>query len=254
MNAGGHHTDRGYGTHHRQSALSGFLSQQRRDARLLFPVERHAKRGPGRRVLVGPVRPASHGRFSASGNPADAVPVLVRVPSVRPAGVAARERTAPRTAPPRQPARADIATSGLRFTRPVKRRGCVVRCCLTKTGVGPNTASPNATATENEKMALADFVFAPSSNVAESLLDAGVPERKLLRSSYGWEPRRSRFEDRAPSDPACPTFLFVGRGSVRKGVPWLLEMWERAGVKGRLLLFLLGSLEPPVLQQLRPLP
>lgn len=125
----------------------------------------------------------------------------------------------------------------------------VLREAYEKLGWAPEHGIPERDlATENEKMALADFVFAPSSNVAESLLDAGVPERKLLRSSYGWEPRRFRFEDRAPSDPACPTFLFVGRGSVRKGVPWLLEMWERAGVKGRLLLFLLGSLEPPVLQ------
>ena len=104
-------------------------------------------------------------------------------------------------------------------------------------------------AIETEKMALADYVFAPSNNVAASLLDAGVSETRLLRSSYGWDPARFRFEDRVANDPACPVFLFVGRVCVRKGVPWLLEMWERAGIQGRLLLFLLGSMEEQVAQR-----
>ncbi len=125
----------------------------------------------------------------------------------------------------------------------------VLREAYERLGWPPEHGIPTADLeVENEKMALSDYIFAPSSNVAESLLDAGIPERKLLRSSYGWEPRRFRFEDRAPAAPDCPTFLFVGRGCVRKGVPWLLDMWERAGIRGRLLLFLLGTMEKTVRQ------
>ncbi|HQM47929.1 MAG TPA: glycosyltransferase [Candidatus Hydrogenedentes bacterium] len=120
----------------------------------------------------------------------------------------------------------------------------VLREAYEKLGWPPKHGIKEADVTvESEKMALADYVFAPSNNVAASLVDAGVPEAKVLQSSYGWEPRRFRFQDKAVSNPDCPTFLFVGRGCVRKGVPWLLKMWERAGIQGRLLLFLLGDME-----------
>jgi glycosyltransferase involved in cell wall biosynthesis len=36
---------------------------------------------------------------------------------------------------------------------------------------------------------------------------------------------------------------------VRKGLPWLLEMWERAGIKGKLLLYILGSVEPRIAER-----
>lgn len=104
-------------------------------------------------------------------------------------------------------------------------------------------------AIEDEKMSLSDFIFAPSDNVASSLLDAGIPEHKLLRSSYGWDPHRFRFEEKAGLEKSSLRFLFVGRASTRKGLPWLLEMWERAGVKGKLLLYMWGSPEPPVAER-----
>lgn len=120
----------------------------------------------------------------------------------------------------------------------------VLREAYERVGCPPEHGIPETDVTiESEKMALADHIFAPSNNVAASLMDAGVPEAKILLSSYGWEPSRFRFHDKLASDPDYPTFLFVGRGCVRKGVPWLLDMWERAGIKGRLLLFLLGSME-----------
>lgn len=101
-------------------------------------------------------------------------------------------------------------------------------------------------AIEEEKMSLSDFIFAPSDNVAASLLNAGVPEHKVLRSSYGWDPQRFRFEEKAGFEQGGQRFLFVGRASVRKGLPWLLEMWQRAGIKGKLLLYILGSVEPRI--------
>lgn len=102
---------------------------------------------------------------------------------------------------------------------------------------------------ETEKMELADFIYAPSSNVADSLIEAGVPERKLLRASYGWEPGRFPSFERNTRRDGETTFVFVGRGCVRKGLPWLLEAWAKANVKGRLLLFLLGSMDAEIVER-----
>lgn len=119
-----------------------------------------------------------------------------------------------------------------------------------KLGWAPNRGiSEEEIAIEEEKMLLSDFVFAPSTNVAASLLDAGVPEHKVLRSSYGWDPQRFRLDDKDSSVPACPRFLFVGRACVLKGLPWLLDIWERAEIKGKLLLYLLGSIEQPIAER-----
>lgn len=89
---------------------------------------------------------------------------------------------------------------------------------------------------ERRKLALADFIFAPSPLVRQSLLDEGHPPEKILSSSYGWSPERFR----APSTPraanAQTSFLFVGSVCIRKGAHLLLEAWEAAGAPGRLTL------------------
>jgi glycosyltransferase involved in cell wall biosynthesis len=89
---------------------------------------------------------------------------------------------------------------------------------------------------ENYKLALADFVFAPSPKVEESLRENGVPAEKILPCSYGWDPDRLR--GTAPSPPAKGgvTVLFVGTLLVRKGIHLLLDAWSRAGIAGRLRL------------------
>jgi glycosyltransferase involved in cell wall biosynthesis len=101
----------------------------------------------------------------------------------------------------------------------------------------PTQWTDEAVREETAKMEQADFIFAPSPPVAESLRDAGIPEDKVLRASYGWDPRR--FENRSGSPErrqGKTTFLFVGSGCVRKGLPRLLKMWARAQVDGRLLI------------------
>ena len=89
---------------------------------------------------------------------------------------------------------------------------------------------------ENEKLAMTDAIFCPSPMVYASMVSNNVPEEKLLSTSYGWAP--SRFPDRAARPPQRrkPVFLFVGTLCVRKGVPLLLEAWQRARIDGELIL------------------
>ena len=91
----------------------------------------------------------------------------------------------------------------------------------------------------------ADFIFSPSPAVADSLLESGVPQSKILSTSYGWDPERfSRGNTRALPEISGVTVLFVGTVCERKGAHLLLEAWSRAGIDGRLVL--LGFIAPRV--------
>jgi glycosyltransferase involved in cell wall biosynthesis len=87
---------------------------------------------------------------------------------------------------------------------------------------------------ERRKLAQADRIFAPSPLVRRSLLDDGVPEDKVLLSSYGWSPARLGGTTRARPADAPPAFLFVGAAGLRKGIHLLLDAWAAANVKGQL--------------------
>ena len=97
---------------------------------------------------------------------------------------------------------------------------------------------------ERIALGLADFIFCPSPEVTGSLREIGIPEKKLIQTSYGWSPERfpSRFVDRTTREEV--TVLFAGEICVRKGVHLLLEAWQLAGIKGRLILC--GSMEPAI--------
>lgn len=97
---------------------------------------------------------------------------------------------------------------------------------------------------EDQEMSLADFIFSPSPEVKKSFLEIGVPEYKLLSTSYGWCPKRfpNISPKKQPSDTV--TVLFVGSICVRKGAHLLLQAWEKAAIKGRLVLC--GRIEPAI--------
>jgi glycosyltransferase involved in cell wall biosynthesis len=96
-------------------------------------------------------------------------------------------------------------------------------------------------AAERAELLAADAVFCPNEFVFESVVEYGVPVERCIRTSYGWgservTPRTNRLSAKTGVD-----FLFVGTGDVRKGLPWLLEAWEQAGVIGKL--YLAGSID-----------
>jgi glycosyltransferase involved in cell wall biosynthesis len=98
------------------------------------------------------------------------------------------------------------------------------------------TFSDSQIAEENRKLALADAIFCPSPMVRKSMLENGVPEGKLLSSSYGWAPERFPSIAAPPRDNTEPIFLFTGTLCMRKGVLLLLEAWKRARISGKLVL------------------
>jgi glycosyltransferase involved in cell wall biosynthesis len=98
------------------------------------------------------------------------------------------------------------------------------------------TFTDSQIAEENRKLALADAIFCPSPMVIKSMLENGVPEEKLLSSSYGWALERFPSIPDQPPDNPDPIFLFTGTLCMRKGILLLLEAWERAGISGKLIL------------------
>lgn len=106
-------------------------------------------------------------------------------------------------------------------------------------------------AEEEEKLALADAIFAPSPQVEAAL--AGSPlENRYLRSSYGVdtsERHPSPVRSDRPQDRV--TYLFCGYACVRKGVHHLLELWPRMPANARLKL--VGRIEPVIAERFRDL-
>jgi glycosyltransferase involved in cell wall biosynthesis len=104
--------------------------------------------------------------------------------------------------------------------------------------------TPERIQQEEAKAEIADLIFCPSPEVKKSFQEAGVPDQKLILTSYGWSPQRfpNIPSEKQPQEEV--TVLFVGTLCIRKGVHLLLRAWERVGVKGRLMLC--GQLYPEI--------
>lgn len=70
----------------------------------------------------------------------------------------------------------------------------------------------------------ADFISVPSRHVAESFVEFGIPQRKLLVNPYGCD--LSMFPPTLRSGPRQRTILFVGTWSLRKGCDVLVQAWR----------------------------
>jgi len=77
------------------------------------------------------------------------------------------------------------------------------------------------------EMQEADYITIASPFVRQSMLEAGLPVEKLIEIPYGVD--LSRFQP--PTAPASHPFraIFAGQISLRKGVPYLLDAWQRLG-------------------------
>ncbi|HLF91284.1 MAG TPA: glycosyltransferase family 4 protein [Anaerolineales bacterium] len=72
----------------------------------------------------------------------------------------------------------------------------------------------------------ADYVLIPSDFVRETFTAQGIPAKKLIQVPFGVDTRRFT---PAPRREEPFRALFVGQISVRKGVPALLEAWQKLG-------------------------
>jgi len=201
--------------------------------------------GPGEHSEVNPLLPRRLYRYSSR---------LVREPC---RAIVARNG--------HRMARGDVAhlwlDSPVHLVRRLQARGvlvvreminCTLRRCrdeLTRAhaALGVPYASPVTEAAierEQAQLLAADAVFCPNDGVLESVLACGVPAARCIKTSYGWSAERlAGSKAHLPADGAV-RFLFVGSGDVRKGLPFLLAAWERAGVAGRLLIA--GRIDPQV--------
>nr|MBC7244585.1 glycosyltransferase family 4 protein [Chloroflexota bacterium] len=96
------------------------------------------------------------------------------------------------------------------------------------------------------EIALADYILIPSDFVRQSFEEHGFPEEKLLLIPFGVDTARFRPCEREASHPFRA--LFVGQIGIRKGVPYLLEAWQRLGWRDAEL-WLVGQ----VLSECRPI-
>ena len=113
-------------------------------------------------------------------------------------------------------------------------------------------ATSSTIATEKAKFELASFVYSCSPEVRKSLAVAGVPDEKLLHTSYGL--RQSDILSLADIDSRKQhkefTAIFVGSIGVRKGVHLLLDYWCQSKIKGKLKL--VGNIDDEVKPILAP--
>ena len=91
---------------------------------------------------------------------------------------------------------------------------------------------------KREEMELADLVLAPSSFVAETIRDF-YPNKVLALAPYGvdlqfWTPGTRKEESETLR------FIYAGHISLRKGIPVLLQAWEKAALRSAEL-YLVGS-------------
>ncbi|WP_211206008.1 glycosyltransferase family 4 protein [Halomicrobium katesii] len=76
----------------------------------------------------------------------------------------------------------------------------------------------------------AEYVMVPSEFVYESFLEQGVPEEKVLCEPYAVDP--NQYTPTSTESDGPLTFLFAGRVELRKGIPYLLDAWDRLDLPG----------------------
>ena len=87
-----------------------------------------------------------------------------------------------------------------------------------------------------------DAIFCSNPHAEQSMIDNGVPRRKIKEASFGWDPDRFRGHSKALAPIDSATFIFAGSICVRKGAHLLLRYWARSQIRGRLILA--GEVEP----------
>jgi glycosyltransferase involved in cell wall biosynthesis len=116
-------------------------------------------------------------------------------------------------------------------------------------GLGPDPNSPHALraarlAREEREYALARGLLCPSDFVARTFRDAGVPDERIVRHRYGYDPARFGAEGRRDDGDRPLTVGFVGRGEPRKGLHTALRAWLDSGAAERGRFVIAGAVDP----------
>lgn len=89
---------------------------------------------------------------------------------------------------------------------------------------------------ERAELSLCDHVFAPNPLVRKSLEEINVHPKRIIDTSYGFDPGRLTGTSRAGPEFDGLTLAFVGLSCIRKGVHLLFDALQRTSVPIRLLL------------------
>ncbi|HSE54781.1 MAG TPA: glycosyltransferase family 4 protein, partial [Nocardioidaceae bacterium] len=84
-------------------------------------------------------------------------------------------------------------------------------------------------AREEAEYGAADFLLVPSDYARATFLEQGVPEGKLLLTSYGFDPARFRPAPEPRGQHPGLRAVFIGRGEPNKGLHLALDAWHESG-------------------------
>ncbi len=90
--------------------------------------------------------------------------------------------------------------------------------------------------TEIEQLALNDFIVSPSECVDDSLLEWGVRDEQIIRSTFGWSPEDFNSVQKPVKSDEGVIALFVGQVGIRKGIHLALAAWDLAGISGKFVI------------------
>ncbi len=113
-------------------------------------------------------------------------------------------------------------------------------------------ASALSIANENAMFEQASFIYSCSPEVEKSLIAAGVPDEKLIHTSYGLRESDvlSPQDVEAKRNHKTFTAIFVGSIGVRKGAHLLVKYWCESKIKGKLKL--VGNIDKEIQPILKP--
>jgi glycosyltransferase involved in cell wall biosynthesis len=116
-------------------------------------------------------------------------------------------------------------------------------------GLGLDASSPHALraerlAREEREYALAGGLLCPSDFVAATFREAGVPDDRIVRHRYGYDPVRFSTDGRRDDGDRRFTVGFVGRGEPRKGLHTALRAWLDSGAAERGRFVIAGAIDP----------
>ena len=98
-----------------------------------------------------------------------------------------------------------------------------------------------------------DYIMTPSEFVRKSFITQGIEPKKILKINYGSEVAYFKKEYNSPWEkPPIFTIIFVGMLSIRKGIHYLLDAWNKLNLpENKTQLLLVGSMQQDIRSLLR---